>query len=343
VTRRAFGISFGRPIAAALLAAAALAASCRSSRTDADRLVVADFNSVAIGLVFIAEQKGFFAEEGVKVDFLHFDLGRDALDAMLDHRADVSMAYLTPVVVRSFETSDFRILTSLHHARESTAIVARADRGIRSAADLRGKRVGAPRNTNAELFLETALALSAIPAREVDIVDLYPEDLPGALESGRVDAVALNSPYRERARRSLGDRAVEISSNVRTEMTVLLARQGELGPRHRALVKVLRALVRAERLAEERPDEALDVLRRRFPEEPAEDLGVEWRQINPHLGVHNVLLTELAHEAEFIQSRRGRARPPPEFRDLVAPEPLLEVAPDAVTIAPLAEKARSAP
>jgi NitT/TauT family transport system substrate-binding protein len=327
-------------MAAVLLAAAALAASCRSSRSDVDRLVMADFNSVALGLVFIAEQKGYFADEGVKLDYLHFDLGRDALDAMLDHRADVSMAYLTPVVARSFETSDFRILTSLHHARDSTAIVARADRGIRSVSDLRGKRVGAPRNTSAELFLETLLALSAIPAREVEIVDLSPEDMPGALEAGRVDAVALSSPYRERIRRRLGDRAVEISSDVRTEMTVLLAREDEVRTRRGALVKVLRALVRAERLAQERPDEALDVLRRRFPDEPAEDLGVEWSQIIPHLGVHNVLVTALAHEAEFIRSRWGRPRPAPEFRDLLAPGPLLEVAPDAVTIAPISEKAR---
>jgi NitT/TauT family transport system substrate-binding protein len=325
-------------MAALLFAAASLTASCRS-RTAVDRLVVADFDSVALGLVFIAEQKGFFADEGVKLDYLHFDLGRDALDALLDHRADVSMANLAPVVARAFETSDFRVLTSLHHAHENTAIVARADRGIRSAADLRGKRVGAPGHTSAELFVQTLLALSAIPAREVEIVDLSPADIPGALEAGRVDAVAMDSPNRERLRRRLGDRGVEVSSKGYTDMTVLLTREDVLRTRPGALVKVLRALVRAERLAQERPEEALDVLRWKFPGEPDEDLRVEWSQIIPHLGLNNLLLTALAHEAELLRSRRG-SRPAPEFRDFVAPDPLLEVAPDAVTIAPLGAKTR---
>ncbi len=325
---------------AALLVVVAIVVSCRLSREHPERLVIADFSSTALALVFIAEQKGFFADAGLAVDYLHFDLGRDALEAMLLHRADFSMAYLTPVVLRSFENSNLRILTSLHQARENTAVVARTDRGIRSASDLRGKRVGAPRNTSAELFVQTLLTLNAVPLGEVEIVDLQPEDMPAALDTGRVDAVAMNSPYRERARRRLGGAAVEISSKVYTEMTVLLTRDDMLRTRGRAVAKLLRALERAERLAQQRPDEALNVLRVRFPEEPVEDLTAEWHQIVPHLGLHNLLVTALAHEAGFLRSSRGISRPLPEFRDLIAPEPLLEVAPDAVTIVPQRGKAR---
>ncbi len=40
---------------------------------------MADFGSPVLALVFIAEQKGFFADEDLEIDHLHFDLGRDAL------------------------------------------------------------------------------------------------------------------------------------------------------------------------------------------------------------------------------------------------------------------------
>ncbi len=158
---------------------------------------MADFGSPVLALVFIAEQKGFFADEDLEIDHLHFDLGRDALDAMLLRRADVSMAYLTPVALRSFETSEIRILTSLHHAHGNTAVVARIDRGIRSASDLRGKRVGVPRDTSAELFLQTLLTLSAVPPRDVEFVDVPPEELPDAASSSTTSTRAIDRLRRD--------------------------------------------------------------------------------------------------------------------------------------------------
>jgi ABC-type nitrate/sulfonate/bicarbonate transport system substrate-binding protein len=326
-----------------LLAASTIAVSCRCRSEPQQRLVVADFASPAIALVFIAEQKGFFADESLTIDYLHFDLGRDALDAMLQGRADVAMAYLTPVALRSFEDSRLRILTSLHHSHENTAVVARKDRGIRSAADLRGKRVGAPRDTSAEFFLQTLLTLSAVPSSEVEFVDLKPEALPDALAAGDVDAVAMNSPFRERARRRLGEGALELTSKVYTEMTVLLTRDDELQTRREALTRLLRALARAERLAHESPADGLEVLRSRFPTEPRQELEAQWAQIVPHLGLHNVLLTALDREAEFLRSRRGISRPAPDFRSLVAAGPLRDVIPEAVTLAPGRREALAKP
>jgi ABC-type nitrate/sulfonate/bicarbonate transport system substrate-binding protein len=326
------------------LIALACATSCRGDRSRSEKLVVADFASPAIALVFIAEQHGFFADEGLAVELAHFDLGRDALDAMLEGRADVAMAYLTPVALRAFDDSRLRILTSLHHSHENTAVVARRDRRIASAADLRGRRVGLPRGTSAELFLEVLLSLNAVSPREVEVVDLPPDRLADALQAGEVDAVAMNSPYRERARRRLGEGALELTSKVYVEMTVLLTREDHLRSRRGAIGKMLRALARAERLAEERPREAVEVLQRRFPTESAEELETQWAQIVPHLGLHNVLLTALDREAAFLRARRGISRPPPDFRHLVAAGPLFEVIPEAVTLAPRSmEKALSNP
>jgi len=244
------------------------------------------------------------------------------------------MAYLTPVALRSFEDAHLRILTSLHHSHENTAVVARSDRGIRSVADLRGKRIGVPRDTSAEFFLQTLLTLNALRPREVEVVDVAPDAMPDLLAAGSLDAIAMNSPYRERARRRLGEGAVELSSKVYTEMTVLLTRDDVLETRRGALIKMLRALARAECLAQDSPREALAVLRGRFPREPQEELDAQWAQIVPHLGLHNLMLTALNREAEYLRSRRSISRARPEFRDLVAAGPLREAIPEAVTLAP---------
>lgn len=156
-----------RPHALLLLLAAAFSgAACRGRADGPRRIVVADVSGPALGLVFIAEQKGFFAGEGLAIDYQHFDLGRDALASLLRGRADVAMAYLTPVARRAFDDPRLRILTTLHHSHENTAVVARSDRGIRSVADLRGKRIGRPPGTNTVLLTRDDVLRAPRRARE---------------------------------------------------------------------------------------------------------------------------------------------------------------------------------
>jgi NitT/TauT family transport system substrate-binding protein len=324
-TRRSQSVS-------ALMSLVVLASGCRASRAPEDRLVVADVAEPAFALVLVAEQKRFFADEHLATEWVHFELGRDSLAALLQGRAHVAMAYLTPVVARSFENSHLRILTTLHHAHENTRVVARADRNIHAASDLRGKRIGLPRSTSAEFFLQTLLTLAAVPPEEVQMVDLPLEKLPDALADGSVDAVATWSPVRGRARRALAGSAVEISSRAYTETSVLFTRDDILDSRRHAIGCLLRALARAERLVQEAPGEALAILRHRFPSEPAEDLDDQWAEIVPHLGLHNILVTALEREADFFRARQGSVRPAPDFKRLLAPQPLLDVIPEAVTV-----------
>jgi NitT/TauT family transport system substrate-binding protein len=323
-----------------LLAVLGAASACSASRPSEDRLLIAEAAATSFGLVSIAEAKGYFADEGLATEYLHFTAGRESLAAVIEGRADVGMAYQTPIARRSFETSAFRILTSLHRSHEDTRIIARADRGIRSSADLRGKRIGLPRGTNAEPFLEILLTLGGVPSTAVEVVDVAPDAQPDALAQGRVDAIAAWSPFRERAKRALGDDAVEISSKVYTEMSMLVARTEALQRRRDAIRKLLRGLVRAERLVQERPDEALAVLQRRTPSLPADELRAQWDEIDFMLGLQNQLVVTLEREAEIVRSRLGLGAPLPDFGALLAPELLEETLPEAVTVRRDAERGR---
>ncbi len=288
---------------------------------------------VALGLVDIAQRHGDFTRQGVKVEQRFLPAGRDSLQELLEGKLDLAVTYSTPMVRAAAEHPNLRILTSLYHASHNTVVVARRDRGIRFAEDLRGRRVGVPRETNAAFFLETLLAFSGLSPGEVIEVNVDPEAGPGALARGEVDALAIWYPLARRAREALppGD-AVEITSDVYLEAAMLVVREDLLRTRPADLVALLRGLAAAERLAQDRPAEAYAALRAAHPSMREEDLRADWARGRPGLGLTNLLLAVLERESRWDLRVRGSFAPPLDFREILATGPLAAADPEAVTV-----------
>src|SRR5512141_615877 len=173
----------------ALVACALSAVACRGHPRE--RLAIGYAKQPAAGLLLLAEKEGLLREERLDVKLVEFTTGRDGLRAAMEGRLDVATVYTTPVLLQPSNAPPPRILTMLHQSTRNTALVARADRGIRTARDLRGKTVGAPRDTNAEFFLRILLEAAGVGLEEVRLVDVRPLDVPDALAAGRIDAAAI--------------------------------------------------------------------------------------------------------------------------------------------------------
>ena len=300
-----------------------------------ERVTLSNVHLPALGLVFVAEAKGYFAAHGVTVVQRRFPSGRDALGALAAHEVDAATAFESPIARRAVWDRDIQVLTTLHVSGRNTCLVARADRGIRRVEDLAGKRVGAPRNTNADYLLHVLLACSPVPEGPPEIVDVAPAHAVEALVSGEIDALAIWEPHLERARQLLGPgRSVEICSDVYTEMSMLATRADVLGTRRGALVKVVRALADAERLVREHPDEAYRVLRGEFPDLPEEHLRDAWSRVRPELGVTHQLAAVLERESEWFRAEGRAAGPPLDLARTLVPDLLAEVDQEAVTFVP---------
>lgn len=314
------------------LAAAVALAACSSAPRE--RIVLGTAHLPAMGLVYVAHVKGYFAARGLEVEQRSFTSGRDAVAALAEGRVDVATSLETPIVLRGGRDPALRVLTSLHATTGATRLVARGDRGISSPADLAGKRVGVPRNTNAEYFLGVLLAWAGVPHGEVRVVELAPEATPDAIASGEVDAVAIWTPHAERSRRMAGAAAVEIGSDVYTEISVLVTRAQVLAARRAALVKLVAALADAERLVRERPWEAFEALRAAFPEIGERDLAEAWRIAHPRLGLSHQLAAVLEDESRWFRTAGRLEGPALDVGVLLDPGVLLQVDPDAVTFVP---------
>lgn len=312
-----------------VVALALAVAACAPHRRE--RLVVGGPHLPALALVHVAQAKGYFAARGLDLEVRPFASGRDAIAALGAGRIDAAAAFSTPVVLRAGRDDTLRVVTTLHVSTGNTRLVVRPGRGISTPADLAGKRVGVPHNTNAEYFLDVLLAWGGVAPGEVRIVDVRPDAIPDALAAGDVDAVAIWTPHADRARRLAGEGAQELRVEVYTELSMLVTRAPALAQRRGAFVRLVAALADAERLVRERPEEALAATRAAFPDLAEADLAEAWRRMRPTLGVTHQLASALEDESRWFRAA-GRAEGAPlDVGVLLAADVLAEVDPEAVT------------
>ena len=176
-------------------------------------------------------------------------------------RADVALNSETQALRGSFDHPDLRFILTV--AECPYRIVARSSTGVTRLADLRGKRVGTQLESSAEYFLDAMLRTAGCSADDVTLVPFMAKtqapisDLPEALRSGRIDAVALWEPQVQRAKAAIGDDAIEFyDPSVYTEKFNLCTRQANLDdPALRGrIVAFVRAVIAAARLLRVEPE-----------------------------------------------------------------------------------------
>jgi ABC-type nitrate/sulfonate/bicarbonate transport system substrate-binding protein len=315
-----------------VLAAAAAAAAFlawRSTRAPL-RLTVGTLAQPATGLAFVAEDLGCVGRERLRLEERRFELGRDALVALARGEVDAAVAYDTPVLRSALAGGDVRVLSTLHTSTRNTRVVARREAALRTAADLRHRRIGAARGTNAEFFLETILAFAAIPRDEVTVVDLAPERSVAELAAGRLDAAVLSDPHAGRAAQALGEDGTELRTDLYAEFSFLVTRSDVLASRRDALAALVRALVCADHAAQARPEEAFAAVRRRFPDRDERQLRDAVARVTWEVALDGRAVAVLRREAEWL----GRADDRGIDLDRLLDPTLLDAAdPEAVNLA----------
>ena len=325
-----------RPSARWVALAAGLALllpGCPRTSSQPERLTVGVVDIPAVGLVHLARHSGFFREAGVDVRFVSFGTGREAVEALLDGRVEAATSLETPLVARALAGDRPRVLTTLHQSSRNTRVVVPKDRNIRGPEDLRGRRVGVPRGTNAEYFLETLVRLAGLEPLEVKHVDVRPQDAADALARRQVDAAAVWYPWAVCGHAPLeAVECLELFADGYTEVSLLLTRDDVLAARREALTRFLRALSRAEQLVLEHPDSALTALAAELPQGGGPHLAEAWRRVTPQLGLDNLTLAVLDREADWMERRMDTPPPSVDFRALLFPDLMLEIDSTAVTL-----------
>lgn len=331
--RRVFGSA---ALASAVLAAVAgigLALLAGRNHLVPEKLTLALAEQPVFALIYIAQARGFLAEEGVELSVNSFELGRDALRNVLEGKADLATTYETPAVLQIYGGHPLGVITTLHTSRTSHALVARRDKGIEKPSDLAGRRIGVTPGTSTEYFLSLLLATAGLKASEATIVALEPADYEKALADGRVDALVAFNPTLSMILQSGRSGLAVFHSDIYVETSMLVGLRPTLQARREAIVRLLKAVVRAEKFALENREESLRIVIKRlegkYPE-PAIREG--WDSIRPEARLDHVLLALMTEEARWFRDGGRFVAPVPDFRRAIADDLLRSVRPEAVTL-----------
>lgn len=90
---------------------------------------------------YVAQERGFFAAEGLKVELIEGGPGIFPLNQLIEGKADVAMGWLSDALQLRSKGSDIVNVAQLLQ-RPATMLVCRQQAGVRKASDLKGKRIG---------------------------------------------------------------------------------------------------------------------------------------------------------------------------------------------------------
>ena len=155
-------------------------------------------------LLYVAEERGFFTNNGIQVVFKDYDTGAAATEGLLRDEVDIGLAFESVIVGNILRKQDVIDLATIDKAI-LFYIVVRNDRSINTFADLKGRKIGIPRQTIMEFFLGRTLELNRLSIQQVNMVNIAPLNSLASIASGDFDAIVTFEPHVTDIKKKLGN------------------------------------------------------------------------------------------------------------------------------------------
>jgi len=146
------------------------------------------------GQIWTGMDRGTFAKEGIDFELVQFTTGLELFQAMIGGSIDM---LATGAVLSNFPARGQGKAFLINNVEFATAhLWVREDQGVKTWADLKGKKISTTTGTTAHVFLDNALRANGIdPSKDVEIVNQRMAEAVTSFISGAVPAVALWVPF----------------------------------------------------------------------------------------------------------------------------------------------------
>ncbi|MBF0478866.1 MAG: aliphatic sulfonate ABC transporter substrate-binding protein [Candidatus Omnitrophica bacterium] len=163
--------------------------SCAEEKLNVVKLDYANYNPVSL----VLKEKGFLEEDlsrdGIKVEWVLSQGSNKALEALNSKTVDFASAAGAAAFISRAKDNPVKSIY-VFSKPEWTALVTLNKSGIKTVADLKGKKVAATLGTDPFVFLVRALAEDGMTLKDIQFVALQHADGKDALLRGEVDAWA---------------------------------------------------------------------------------------------------------------------------------------------------------
>jgi sulfonate transport system substrate-binding protein len=168
------------------------------------RIDYATYNPVSLVLRDQGLLEKEFAKDGIVIRWVQSLGSNKALEFLNASSIDFGSTAGSASLVARINGNPIKAIY-VYSGAEWTALVTRPDSGIKTVADLRGKRIAVTRGTDPHVFLIRALAKAGLSEKDVKLVLLQHGDGRAALDRGDVDAWAGLDPIMATAEIEHGD------------------------------------------------------------------------------------------------------------------------------------------
>ena len=161
--------------------------------------------------MYVAQEKGFFAEQGLDFNLRNFGDSGGYLTAFLADRLDSLSLVSSEAVVLKDQGKDYKIVLIQDNSVGGDGILARDS--IASIEDFKGKKVAVDTSGVSYFFLLQVLKEAGLSKDDITAVNTDPAAAAAAFQTGNVDIAVSYAPYLQQAANAVDDGRVIYDSS----------------------------------------------------------------------------------------------------------------------------------
>jgi NitT/TauT family transport system substrate-binding protein len=208
-------------ITALVLSAALIGAWSQSASAQAPEKRKVNVATASLGLPYlpliIAQQRKYFADEGLEVEIAAFAGGSKALQSLMGGSSDVaSGAYSNTLTMAAKGQKLKNFVVQVRYPALTIAVSKKAGNRYKSLADLKGMKIGvsAP-GSSTHMVVNHLLSKAGLTSNDVSIIGVGTSaGAVAAIEKGEIDAIINSDPVMTKLE---ADNAVTVIAETRTE------------------------------------------------------------------------------------------------------------------------------
>jgi NitT/TauT family transport system substrate-binding protein len=282
------------------------------------------------GISIIAKAKGFFEANGLDVTVSNFTTGKQCLDTVVGGGADIATTAESPTTAAAMAKTPIAFLARTEYSDLKTLVATAA--GVKTPADLKGKRIAYTAGTGSEVYTWTLLRSAKMEMNDVQLVNLRPQEMAPALASGSIDAYDTWEPHVINGKKALGGQVTQLDTKGVYSETFNIVVMRDYADKNPTIVRAfLKSLIEAEAWMKANREDSITIVAD-FAHMKRDDLAMIWNEYVFGVALDQKVIDVLkAHSTWRLAT--GNAPPNatmPDFTTVVFAAPLKDVAPDRV-------------